>query len=242
MTEPEWVVPPSKSAGDILHGIVRTALSLKAGPLGELFAFVIRTPYERRMEDWIERCEMRFRHLAARDAQIIESLPRRDDFISVFISATQAAVRTHHEMKLQMLTSVVAHSAARIDLDVDLQLMFVRFVDELTPSHFALLTLLAKHEADLAELKSYEELRSLFLDLTGTQSSPAQFKLLCNDLEGRVLARFSEAIEDFGGIAFINSITTEDSGIGARVVVTDLGRSFLRFVEEGGHSPPSNTR
>ena len=242
MTDPEWATPPSKSAGDVLHGIVKAALSLKAGPAGDLFAFVIRSPYERRMETWMERCEMRFRHLAERDAQIIAMLPDRDEFMSVFIAATQAAVRTHHDTKLRMLTSAVAQSAAGTDVETDVQLMFVRFVDELTPSHFAFLTLLADHEETAAKMDTYEDLRLLFLSISGSRVTPAEFKLMCNDLHARVLARFSDAIEDFDGIAVVDAIATEDSGRGPKVVVTDLGQSFLRFVAEGSGEQGFNDR
>src|SRR5688500_4358307 len=120
--KPDWTLPPTRSAGDVLHNIVKVGLSLKAGPLGDLFAFVVRAPFERRMENWLERCEMRFRHLADRDTQIIASLPDRAEFVSLFISATQAAIRTHHDSKLNMLALAVTHSAEGIDVDADLQL------------------------------------------------------------------------------------------------------------------------
>ena len=101
---------------------------------------------------------------------------------------------------------------------------------------------LAEHEASAAELDTYEGLRLLFLDVGGAQVTPAEFKLLCNDLQARGLARFSDAIEDFGGLAVVNAIASEDSGQGPKVVVTDLGYSFLRFVTHRSDEQPSNER
>ena len=62
-----------------------------------------------------------------------------------------------------------------------------------------------------------------------------EFKLLCNDLGSRVLVRFSDAIDDFAGVAREELLATEASGIGPKVVVTHLGHSLLAFV-----TPPSS--
>jgi hypothetical protein len=111
LSDPEWKSPPTRSTGDALHSIVKSALALGAGPLAELFSFLVQSPFEKRMLQWMERCEMRFRHLAARDRTIVEALPTNEEFVSVFIAATQAAIRTHHQDKRRMLASAVEHSA-----------------------------------------------------------------------------------------------------------------------------------
>jgi hypothetical protein len=120
-----------------------------------------------------------------------------------------------------------------------MQLMFVRFVDELTPTHFSLLNALAVNEASAAALYTYEALRQFFLSIVKSDVDQPQFKLLCNDLQARVLVRFSDAIEDFGGLAVTNALATEDSGIGPMIMVTSLGHSFLLFVSECADEQPS---
>jgi len=232
MTDPEWVGPPTKSVGDVIHAAVKSAFSLKAGPAGDLFALLIPTPFERRWAGWMERCEMRFRHLAARDHELFARLRNNEEFISVFIAASQAAVRTHHGQKRVMLASAAVNAANGAGIAVDLQLMFIRFVDELTPGHFRLLDLFAEHEEVMARLSGYEPLRQFVLSVAPPAMSPPEFKLLCNDLQSRVLVRFSEALDDFGGLAVVNALATEGSGIGPKVAVTDLGRSFLAFVRD----------
>lgn len=232
MSDADWSAPPRESAGDMIHRIVRVSLGVAAAPAGEIFAFLIKSPFERRMAAWMERCEMRFQHLVARDNDIVARLSSTEQFASVFIAATQSAVRTHQEEKLRRLVAAVENSANGIDVAEDVQLMFVRFVDELTPSHFALLDALADHEMAAAGFWSYDALRDLFITVTHRQAEPMEFKLLCKDLEARVLVRFSDALEDFGGIAVTNAIATEDSGLGTRLAVTAVGHAFRRFVAE----------
>jgi hypothetical protein len=233
MTTPDWTVPPKSSAGDVAHAVVKAGISVAtAGVGGEVFALLIRSPLQRRMQEWADRVEVRLKHLAERDREIVARLSDNDEFVSVFVSATQAAVRTHHEEKLRMLGSAVEHAATGVHLDADLQLLFVRFVDELTPTHFALLSVLAVNPDAIAEIESYEGLRDFFIAQTLIEPSKEEFRLFCNDLGSRVLVRFSDAIEDFGGIAQSELLATEASGRGTKVMVTELGNALLRFVQD----------
>ena len=234
----DWLDPPKHTEADTLHALVKGTLSLATGGLaGDVFAFLVRAPFERRMEEWMNRVEMRLRHLAARDQQIIRSLPDRDAFISVMIAATQAAGRTHRDDKLQMLAAAVESSAAGVDLDEDMQLLFVRYIDELTATHFALLAFLKEHAEDVARIESYPRLRDRFLTEVRVAISEEQFKLFCNDLASRVLVRFSEGVEDFGGLAERGVVITGHSDEGRTVVVTPIGLALLEFVQDRGRDP-----
>jgi hypothetical protein len=128
--------------------------------------------------------------------------------------------------------SAFEHSAIGTDMSADLQLLFVRFVDELTPTHFALLGFLAANGDAVAEIETYEALRMFFLSHVTAVPTQEEFKLFCNDLGSRVLVRFSDAIEEFDGIAERELLATEASGRVTKVLVTDLGRALLRFVQD----------
>lgn len=233
MTKPDWVGPPKQSVGDVVHTLVKAGSSVAtAGVGGDLFGFLIQSPFQKRTAEWMERVEMRLTHLAARDRDIIDRLPTDEVFISVFMSATQAAIRTHQLEKLQLLASAVEHSAVGTDVSADLQILFVRFVDELTPTHFALLGVLADHSEAVAAIDTYAALRLFFLSHAMAVPTVEEFKLFCNDLGARVLVRFSDAMEDFEGIAERELLATEASGRGIKVLVTDLGRALLRFVKD----------
>jgi len=235
----DWHDPPTHTEGDALHALIKGTLSLATGGVaGDVFAFLVRTPFERRMEEWLDRIEMRLRHLASRDQQIIQSLPDRDAFVSVLIAATQAAGRTHRQEKLEMLAATVENSAAGVAVDEDMQLLFIRYIDELTATHFALLAFLNEHREDIARIEAYGNLRDLFLAAVRVAVSEEQFKLFCNDLASRVLVRFSEGVVDFGGLAERGAVIVGHAPDGPTIVVTPIGAALLEFVRNRGHDPP----
>src|SRR4051812_42370728 len=133
MFTPEWKKTPQSTAGDKAHAIVKSVLAIAGhGHVGELFTFLVQPPFQQRLEDWIPQVEMRLRHLATRNAAIFERLSASEEFASVLISATQAAVRTHDQQKVAMLAAAVENTSLGIAIDADFKLLFVRFIDELT--------------------------------------------------------------------------------------------------------------
>src|SRR4051812_48746700 len=120
MAVPSWKGSAKKSEADDLHGIVRTALGFTAGgTAADLFTFLFRPPFERRMEEWMEQVEMRLSHLARRDREIVARLPTNETFSSVFIASSQAAARTSNAEKITMLASAVANSAVGTTVEAD---------------------------------------------------------------------------------------------------------------------------
>lgn len=81
-------------------------------------------------------------HLEQRVADLTpEKLSQNETFVTMALQATQIALRNHHEEKLSALRGAVFHSALPNGPEEQLQLMFLRFVDELTPTHLAMLSL-----------------------------------------------------------------------------------------------------
>jgi hypothetical protein len=138
--------PPSQTKSDVVQAIARGAASavpVIGGPVAELLGLVLQPALERRREEW-------FRELAGALDELRQRLddfdPREladnEVFITAVISASNAALRTHEEEKLTALRNAVVSSALAVDLDEHVQLMFIRFVDELTSLHLRLLTYL----------------------------------------------------------------------------------------------------
>lgn len=229
---------PTPSEGDQVHAVVRGIIGLAPGGsiLSELFSLLFRAPLERRLQEWAAEVEARLRALYRRDSTI-EAYLHSEVFLSVFVASTQAALRAHHRDKRRLLANAVCSSATSSVIAPDLQMLFVRFVDEMTTAHVLLLGVLANHEPELTSCQSYESLYELFVRTAGAGCTRDEFTLFCNDLESRVLARFSPSLEDFPGLASRTVIVTEDSGVGAKVVVTDLGRQFLTYVATSVDQP-----
>ena len=69
----------------------------------------------------------------------IEDLAENPAFISTVLNASQAAMRSHQEEKLEALQNAVLNSALPNAPDDDFQLVFVSYVDTLAPWHLRLL-------------------------------------------------------------------------------------------------------
>ena len=238
MAEDETILLPTKTTSDHALALVRGAISavpVVGGVGAELFAMVVRAPYDRRAEEWMRDVGDRLRLLSERDEHRFRALFEDEEFVSVLIAATQAATRSHRREKTELLANSVEQSARKIDVATDLQLLFVRFVDEMTLTHVRLLKMLETRGNDVASVKSYLELYELFVANTEVACTTEEFQLFCNDLAARVLARFSASLDEFPGVAESNAIVTENSGRGTMVVLSELGRSFLRFVGLGSN-------
>ena len=245
MTDPASLTPPARTAADHALALVRGAISAVpiAGGVGaEIFAMVVRAPYDRRSAEWMRDVGERLHALSLTDEQRFKALLDDEAFTSVLIAATQGAMRAHRREKILLLAHAVEQSARAIDISADMQLVFLRFVDELTMTHIALLRMLRARAREVAAVQTYGALHGLFLTDSGAECSPEEFQLFCNDLAARVLARFSESLDPFPGVAETNTLVTEDSGQGIMVLITDLGRGFLGFVgdDDASRNTPAN--
>jgi hypothetical protein len=176
------------------------------------------------------------RALDAKVGGVFDGLENNEAFVSAFLHAYQAALRSHQDEKRRALKNAVLNSARSDALGVDVQLTFVRFLDELTPSHITLLQRFLEHEAELRETDSYQTLFDvLATDIGGVAVTTEEFKLLCSDLQNRVLLRISPSVEDFHDIHHFDIVITEQGRSEPpppKVRVTDLGKRFLAFAAE----------
>lgn len=220
---------PAPDEADVVYSAVRGIAGLVPG--GEsLFSVLIRAPFEKRLEEWMQLTDKRLRRLADRIPSRVSTLQDDEAFASLFLSATQAAVKAHREDKRRLLADAVEQSASGVAIEFDRQMLLMRFLDELTPSHVTLLQWIAGLHEQVEEIASYPALYERFTNRATSAIAADEFKLLCNDLAVRLLVRFSESLEDFPGIAERNVRVTEDSGRGPKIVMTSLGMDLLTFV------------
>jgi len=137
--------PEQKSKGDIVHTVVKAAASaipIAGGPAVVIFEEVFRKPIEARRQKWLEMLAEAVEELKSK----VENLENKDlseneSFISAVMQASQVAQRTHQDEKLEALRNAIQNAALPHAPDEDLQLVFLRFVDELTPWHLRILDL-----------------------------------------------------------------------------------------------------
>jgi hypothetical protein len=109
------------------------------GGASRILDLVVGSSLERRRSKW-------FRELGTRVSALEEKVRSDDErtlagdeaFVSTVMQATQAALRTHRDTKHEALLNAVENAALH-PIQEDIQAMFIRFVDELTPWHLTIL-------------------------------------------------------------------------------------------------------
>jgi hypothetical protein len=234
MNDDDNLTPPEQSGGDIAHRVAKAGLSavpVAGGPIAELFDALVVPPLEKRREAWREEVADGLRRLETERGLSLEDLQSNEAFISLLVQATVVAIRNHHIEKRESLRNCVVNAASNSDIDSDIQLSYVRYIDELSPSHIELLKAIDEREEPILPLQTYDEIHQLLAPHLSGNVSQAVFKMLCVELESRGLIWISQDIGDFSGIYEASAILAEQTRDDLpRILISQVGRSFLQFI------------
>jgi hypothetical protein len=224
--------PPEPDALDVAAKLTKTLLSLSPG---EIFDFIVTPLLEERNNEWRKNVGEALKLLQQNVGFELESLQSNEKFVTIVVQATRVAVQNHQKEKLNALRNAIVSSVFHQDISEDLQLIFIRFIDELTPSHLLLLKFFVKFEPELVKLKSYPELFDFFH--AHYEYSNAlyrdEFKMLIGDLNTRGLVRVSQDIGDFEDIYEASSLLLEETNDSLpRILITQIAKDFIRFISE----------
>jgi len=223
-----------QTGGDTVHTVIRAGLSaipVIGGPAAELFSAIITPPLSRRRDEWIQQIADGLRLLENQvEGFRIENLSENETFITIVMQASQAAIRNHQEEKLIALRNAVLNSALLNDLEVDLQQMFLIFVDSLTAWHLRILKF-------FEDPRGWGETHGITYP-NWTMGGPStviehSFPML----RGR-RDFYDQIVKDLysRGLLGIESLHVTMTGHGMfEPRVTPLGRQFLRYIESPIH-------
>lgn len=224
--------PPERTKGDTLHAVVKSIVSVvptAGGPISVMLETLFAPPLERRREKWFKQLGEVVSHLEQCVADLTpEKLSQNEIFVTVALQATQIALRNHHEEKLSALRGAVFHSALPNGPDEQLQLMFLQFVDELTPTH---LTMLALFNGPVQWMQlhqvQYPSWRAGGVSTVVEHCFPALrgkreiYEQVVRDLQSQGLIHQGQ---------FLNIMMTGNGMVESRT--TDIGRAFIAYVSE----------
>lgn len=224
--------PPERKAGDSIHAVIKSiasAVPYAGGPLSVILETVFAPPLERRREKWFKELGEVVSCLERRAADITpEKLSQNEIFITIALQATQIALRNHHEEKLSALRSAVLHSGLPNGPEEQLQLMFLQFVDELTPTHLAVLAMfndpLRWMQQAEVQYPSWSVggvsfvIEHCFSPLRGKREV---YEQLIRDLQARGLIHQGQ---------FLNITMTGNGMVESRT--TAFGRTFIGYISE----------
>jgi hypothetical protein len=193
----------------------------------EVFNALIVPPMEMRRNEWMTSVVLAIKELQSKESNLLERLQNDEAFQSVLLQASWAAMRNHQIEKLTALRYAVQNAAIASS---DAQLLFVRYVDELTPTHLIVMSFFAAHQNEVAGISTFANLHGSFFKASGTEVDQMFFKLVCEDLDQRGLIRISSHLEDFPGLYDVTNLITEDSCDLPYSLVSELGQKFVDFV------------
>jgi hypothetical protein len=138
MNDKEKLSVPKPAAGDVAHAVVKGILSTvpwAGGTAAELLELVLAPPLSKRRDEWMETVAKRLQDVEAN----LNSLADDPAFVTTVLQATQIALRTHQEEKLEALRYAVVNSAIGAAPEDDLRAIFLNLVDAFTPTHLRIL-------------------------------------------------------------------------------------------------------
>lgn len=138
--------PDKKEKGDIAREVgkaVISAIPAAGGPLSVLFENIFTAPLEKRKQAWLEELADVITKLQERvDGLTPEKLAEDEAFITISLQASQIAIRNHQKEKIDALRAAVLNSALPNAPDEDQEMIFLRLIDQLTPWHLRILSML----------------------------------------------------------------------------------------------------
>ena len=230
LNKEERLDPPKATSSDSAHLLTKVVLSPILGA-PELFEFFIAPPLQKRTQKWMEEVAEALRKIEKDQGVALEKLQSDERFITIMLQASTIAVRSHQREKLAALKNAILNSASGSDINEDLELIFVRFIEELMPIHLYLLKFFIDNENKLSLVQSYSEIHQLLISENKKVLSRDEFKMLIGELETRGLIWVSQDINDFEEIYQASTSLLEETNDDLpRVIVTDVAKKFMKYI------------
>ena len=225
------LTPPEKSIVDDLHSMAKGSIScipVVGGLAAELFGLVITPPLERRRTTWMNQVADELALLRETVSGFSwDKLKEDDTFLDVFLQAGQIALRNHHAEKIVALKNAVCNSALKINVEETQQLIFLRYIDELTIVHLKLLDLMRdprqwekNNNKQFPQLVNGKLAQIIYHAFPELKTQEALTQLFVNDLQARGLLQEV----NIRGTMSANGLMVARS--------TEMGSDFLRYISD----------
>lgn len=223
-------IPTGKTATDIAREVGRaivSAIPAAGGPLQVAFENIFTSPIEKRKEAWLNQLADVINEVQKRVSEITpERLAENDAFVTVVMQASQVAIRNHQQAKIEALRNAVLNAALPNPPHEDEQMIFLRLIDQLTPWHLRVLSVLNDPIQWMERNKIHNPgwgmggastvLEHCLPDLQGQRETYDQIVL---DLQGQGM---------LGQGQFLHVMMTGGGMVASRT--TERGRRFIRFI------------
>jgi hypothetical protein len=222
-------IPEEKSGGDYAIIALKSgasAIPIVGGPAAELIG-LINTPLEKRKVEWLNSLAKKVEELEKKGVFSATELQENQEFITAVTHATQIAIRSHEEEKLNALRNAVINTAKKLDVGRNMRMIFLSYIDLLSPWHLILLDFFRNPKnacsAKGIDVRKYymgevsQVLEDCFQELRGRRSF---YDLISADL-------LSKGLISSDGLH-----TTMSAGGMVEKRTTDIGDNFLHFISK----------
>ncbi len=226
--------PPKRTGADAGHAVARAvlgALPVAGSAAVELFTSIVVPPLERRRDEWMRRVGEDLKDLHDKRGVDLDDLKKDERFLDTVLQASQAALRTSQQEKLDALRNAVVNAALPGAPERAVQQMFLLWVDSFTEWHLRLLRLF--HDPVAWFRQAGAKPPDLYMG-----SLDALLKAAYPQLRDRN-AFYTQVWRDLfqEGLVSTEGLVTMMTGPGTLSRrTTDLGAEFLAFV--GSPTPP----
>jgi len=218
---------PKADASDAALAIARGALGAVplVGSLGiELVNQIVAPPLEKRRDAWMEEVGEAIHELQGKVTGLTpEKLAADESFVTVFSHASSMAIRNHQREKLDALRNAVLNAALHRGADETRQMMFLSWVDALTPMHLQLLALLGDPTRYLQE-------HNIGYQPTGTMGGITDMLTHVTGADRDIVSQAVKDLADRGLLPQMNLGVTMTTGGFFQQRSTPLGNQLLEFI------------
>src|SRR5690606_26652153 len=138
--------PLSMTKADHAHTGIRaiiSAIPVVGSPFEIIFSKYYPSPIDKRRDNLLQSVYEGLEKLKVQYQELTpESLAKSDVFVTVLLNAISIAIKNHQKEKIEALRNAVLNAAIGIDIDENMQMILLRYVEALTPLHLKLLTLM----------------------------------------------------------------------------------------------------
>ncbi len=227
--EPSRKPLPQTTFEDVKHAGRKGLVSMIpfVGGAGSELLGLLSSPVAERRDDWFADLERRLQELEGRVAGFkFDDLAHNQQFVSATLQATQAALRTHDQKKLEALRNAVLNAALGHGGDDDRRATFLSLIDRLQPAHLRILETFQRPPAR----GIYNQWGPITIQNPGTPTRwVKEFVPGLKDEDADFIRMLITDLYN-AGLVFI-APGAQNMPIDSRLI-TDLGTSFLNFIRE----------
>lgn len=221
---------PRSLAYEVARTTLDAAVSVVPGAgyaVGKVVERFIAAPLQKRRDEWFQCIGEGLQTLEARlDGFDPSQLDQNVDFVSAVFEATQGALKTVNEEKIEALRNGILNIAAGMTISEIVRGTFFSLIDRFSPAHFRVLRLLANPAGSPEMVKQAEQ--TWAGAQIGVLRAALPEEMLAEDALKRILVDLDR--EGLASTGSMFAMGTQGSLLAKRS--TAIGDSFIKFVSD----------